>query len=220
MRSGAGSRAAEFGPEQFVEATGVSRGTLERLIRYEQLCRQWQERLNLIGRSTLPDIWHRHFWDAAQILDHVPCAREVRPALTWLDLGSGAGFPGLVIAIMGAGHVHLVEKSPRKCQFLRAVAAATDAPVTIHQARAEDVTPGPVDVITARAFAPLPRLLTQAYPFFSRDTIALLHKGQNLDDELTEATKYWKMHITSAPSVTDQRGRIMRVENLTPCPTP
>lgn len=207
-----------FGPEDFAAATGVSRETLDRLIQYEQLLCQWQERLNLVGPSTVPDIWRRHFWDSAQLLDHVEWRSG--PGLTWLDLGSGAGFPALVIALMGAGHVHLIEKSPRKCQFLRAVAAATDAPVTIHEARVEDAAPGAVNMITARAFAPLKRLLALAHPFFCEGTIALFHKGQNLDDELTEATRYWKMQTTFHPSVTDERGRIVRVENLAPCLKP
>lgn len=205
-----------FGAEEFAAATNVPRETLERLRLYARLLVEWQGRLNLVGPSTLPDLWHRHFLDSAQILDLAAerLGALGRPA-TWLDLGSGAGFPPIVIAIMGGGHVHLVEKSPRKCQFLRAVAEATAAPVTIHEGRAEEVKVGPVDFITARAFAPLPRLLRLAHPFFGAGTQALFHKGQNLEEELTEARKSWNMSMAIFPSVTDQRGRIIRVEELT-----
>lgn len=205
-----------FGAEDFAAAANVPRETLDRLRLYARLLVEWQEKLNLVGPSTLPDLWHRHFLDSAQILDLAEerLAGLGRPA-TWLDLGSGAGFPALVIAIMGGGHVHLVEKSPRKCQFLRAVAEATAAPVTIHEGRAEDIHVTGIDFVTARAFAPLGRLLRLAYPFFSEDTQALFHKGQNLDEELTGARKSWNMSMAIYPSVTDQRGRIIRVEELT-----
>lgn len=210
----AAAAAVPFGPEEFAAATHVSRETLARLITYARVLLQWQEKLNLIGASTVADLWRRHMWDSAQILDLVPGWRTATPPLTWLDLGSGAGFPAMVIALMGGGHVHLVEKSPRKCQFLRAVAAETAAPVTIHEGRAEMVSLAHVDIITARAFAPLPKLLALAQPFFGAHTVAYVHKGQHLDEELTEATKCWNMITSSVPSLTDPRGRILRVEGL------
>src|SRR5690606_6912590 len=104
-----------YGPEDFQKDANVSRETLKVLIKYAGLLIRWQERLNLVGPNTLPDLWHRHMWDSAQILKYVdPVGQK-----TWLDIGTGAGFPGVVLAIMGAGHVHLVEKSPKKCLFLR-----------------------------------------------------------------------------------------------------
>lgn len=207
---------SSFGAEDFAAATNVPRETLDRLRLYARLLIEWQERLNLVGPSTLPDLWHRHFLDSAQILNLTAERQQQlgRPA-RWLDLGSGAGFPALVIAIMGAGHVHLVEKSPRKCQFLRAVAEATAAPATIHEGRAEDLRLQGIDFITARAFAPLGRLLRLAHPFFAAGTQAYFHKGQSLDEELTEARKSWNMSLAIHPSITDNRGRIIRVEELT-----
>lgn len=205
-----------FGAEDFAAATNVPRETLDRLRLYARLLLDWQERLNLVGPSTLPDLWHRHFLDSAQILSlTAERQEELRRPATWLDLGSGAGFPALIIAIMGGGHVHLVEKSPRKCQFLRAVAEATAAPATIHEGRAEDLRLEGIDFITARAFAPLGRLLRLAHPFFAAGTRAYFHKGQSLEEELTEARKSWNMSLAIYPSITDNRGRIIRVEELT-----
>lgn len=196
-----------FGPDDFAVNTGVSRETLDRLKLYARLLLEWQDRLNLIGPSTIPDLWRRHMWDSAQVLDHVS-------GRVWLDLGSGAGFPGLVIAVMGAGQVHLVEKSPKKCQFLRTVVRETQAPALVHEGRAEDLKLPAIDVVVSRACAPLPRLLAMAYPFFGQGTRALFHKGLNLDEELTQATKCWKMGHCVIPSATDPRGRLLRVESL------
>lgn len=201
-----------FGPEEFRIAANVPRETLDALKTYVRVLLDWQTRLNLIGESTIPDLWRRHILDSAQILDQVPDWRS-KPRV-WADLGTGAGFPGMVLALMGAGPVHLFEKSPRKCQFLRAVAEATGAPVTVHEGRIEDAGIGTVDVVVSRACAPLSRLLGMAAPFFGPKTIAYFHKGQNLDDELTEATKCWKMDVKIIKSCTDPRGRIIRVEGL------
>lgn len=204
--------AVTFGPDDFQKKTNVPRETLTALKTYVRVLLEWQEQLNLIGESTIPDLWHRHILDSAQILDHVP-DWQIKPR-TWADLGTGAGFPGMVLALMGAGHVHLYEKSPRKCQFLRAAARATGAPVTVHQGRSDEFPPMIVDVVVSRACAPLNRLLGMARPFFGPETTAYFHKGQNLDEELTEATKCWKMKSRIFPSCTDPRGRIIRVEGL------
>lgn len=196
-----------FGPDDFAAKTHVSRETLARLQTYARLLVEWQDRLNLIGPSTIPDLWRRHMWDSAQVADHVS-------GKVWLDLGTGAGFPGLVLALMGKGQVHLSEKSPKKCLFLRSVVKETQAPAVVHEGRAEDLKLPPIDVIVSRACAPLPRLLAMAHPFFGKHTVALFHKGLNLDDELTEATKYWNIFYKVIPSVTDPRGRLLRVESL------
>lgn len=196
-----------FGSDDFVAKTNVSRETLERLRIYARLLLEWQDRLNLIGPSTISSLWRRHMWDSAQVVDHVS-------GRVWLDLGAGAGFPGLVIALMGKGHVHLSEKSPKKCLFLRTVVKETQASAVVHEGRAEDLKVPPIDVIVSRACAPLPRLLSMAHPFFAKGTVAVFHKGLNLDDELTQATKCWSMVYDIIPSVTDPRGRLLRVESL------
>lgn len=207
-----GAAGGTFGPEAFRVAFDVPRETMAALETYVRVLLDWQTRLNLVGESTIPDLWRRHILDSAQILRHIPDWRA-RPRV-WADLGTGAGFPGMVLALMGAGPVHLYEKSPRKCQFLRAAAAATKAPVTVHEGRIEANPVMAVDVVVSRACAPLARLLGMAQPFFGPHTVAYFHKGQNLDDELTEATKCWKMDTKIIESCTDPRGRIIRVEGL------
>lgn len=203
-----------FGPEDFRQKTDVSRETLDRLRHYVRLLLDWNDRLNLIGASTIPDLWRRHIWDSAQVLNLVPGWRNASPPLCWLDIGSGAGLPGLVVALMGGGEVHLAEKSPKKCLFLRTVIQETQASAQVHEGRIEELKLPPIDVITSRACAPLPKLLTLAQPFFGPNTIAVLHKGQNVEEELTAATKSWKMQVEIFPSATDPRGRLLRVKGV------
>ncbi|MDA5192390.1 16S rRNA (guanine(527)-N(7))-methyltransferase RsmG [Govanella unica] len=201
-----------FGPEEFLATMNVPRETLDGLRVYVRVLLDWQERLNLVGQSTIPDLWRRHILDSAQILQHIP-DWQTRPRV-WADLGTGAGFPGMVLALMGAGHVHLFEKSPRKCQFLRAAAEASGADVSVHEGHSDEFEAGAVDVLVSRACAPLNRLLGLAAPFFGPNSVAYFHKGQNLDDELTEATKYWNMETKIFQSCTDPRGRLIRVKGL------
>ena len=156
----------DFDPKMFDPGGNVSRETLAALGRYEALLKTWQKAVNLVGRGTLEDVWHRHFLDSAQLLPLIPPPPEGGPA-SLLDVGSGGGFPGLVMAILAAKEasfglqleVHLVESNARKSAFLREIARATRTPVTVHQSRVEELAPFPVDFITARGFAPLPRLL-------------------------------------------------------------
>ena len=143
-----------LGAEALGEQLHVSRETLERLTVYLELLRRWQRAVNLVGRGTLADPWRRHVLDCAQLAPHVPAG-----AATVVDLGSGAGFPGMVLSIMGLRGVHLVESDRRKAQFLREVARATGASVQVHAERIERMRGWSADVITARALAPLPRLL-------------------------------------------------------------
>lgn len=202
----------QFGPEQFAQRFNVSRETLDRLHTYIRILLDWNEKINLVGESTIPYLWTRHVLDSAQVLDYIPDWSDRKRQ--YADLGTGAGFPGMVLAIMGVGTVHLYEKSPRKCQFLLEVAEAVDADVLIHQGRSDEFPPETHDVILSRACAPLNKLLGMAKPFFGNHSIAVLHKGQNLDEELTQATKYWKMNTEIFPSCTDSRGRIIRIEAL------
>jgi 16S rRNA (guanine527-N7)-methyltransferase len=176
------------------------------------LLTEWNQRLNLVAESTLPDVWRRHVWDSAQLAPLIP-----KGAKTIVDLGSGAGFPGLVLAIMlGLSRVHLIESTQKKCCFLEAAIAATGAPAQVHCARAEAVTGLKADVVTARAVAPLERLLPLAYPFFRQGTIGLFLKGRSLNDELTAATKSWHLDAKPLPSRSDPSGFVLRVTGLAP----
>ncbi|OYD86111.1 16S rRNA (guanine(527)-N(7))-methyltransferase RsmG [Azospirillum brasilense] len=198
-----------FDAAAFQAETGVSRETLDRLAAYEATLRKWQPKINLVGPSTLPDAWRRHFLDSAQLYPLLPEGARVL-----VDLGSGAGFPGLVLAIMGVPEVHLVESDSRKCAFLREAARVAGASVTVHNKRIEAAPPIAADVVTARALAPLNDLLNWAYPFLQDRGAALFPKGQNVADELTDTTKYWKMRTERFDSRTDPTGTILRVSGI------
>lgn len=193
----------------FQHHTSVSRETLARLEIYDALLRKWQPSINLVGPKTIPEAWGRHFLDSAQLWPHLPAGVK-----TLVDLGSGAGFPGLVLAIMGVPEVHLIESDSRKAAFLREVARACDAAVTIHNRRIEAVTPFAADVVTARALAPLPLLLDWAAPFLSGGGTALFLKGQAAEDELTEASKSWTMAVERFDSLTDPSATILRLNHV------
>ena len=201
-----------FGPEQFAAQTGVSRETLSRLKAYADLLTDWNARHNLVAKSTLPDIWHRHLWDSAQLAPLIP-----ESARTLADLGSGAGFPGLVLAAMRPDlQVTLHEATTKKCAFLQAAADRMGLKVEIRNARLEELPPQPFDVVTARALAPLPPLLDYAHRFTAPNTVCLFLKGQNVGSELTEAAKYWNMKASQVPSQTDPSAAIVTVRELGP----
>ncbi len=193
----------------FQAATNVSRETLDRLEAYAELLRKWAQRINLVGGSTLDDLWHRHMLDSAQLRQHIPNDAQVL-----VDFGSGAGFPGLVLAIMGVPDVHLIESNQRKGAFLREAARITGTPVTVHSARAESLSGWKADVVTARALAPLPILLEYAAPFVSPSTLCLFLKGRRVDDELTETQKRWNITYDIFSSLTDPEGSIVRLEAI------
>lgn len=201
----------------FIEAFGVSRETAARLERYAELLRQWQKAINLVSPRTLSNIWQRHFADSAQLVAAAPSG-----ARRWLDLGSGAGFPGMVIAMLLTNHddikVHLIESHGRKCAFLREVARQTAVPVEIHCRRIEEVaragTVGTVDVVTARALAPLEQLLELAAPFFGPATVGLFLKGRHAEQELIAARKVWRFQWKFIPSRTEIDGSIVAVSEL------
>jgi 16S rRNA (guanine527-N7)-methyltransferase len=198
---------------EFQAATGVSRETLDRLETYADLLQQWNQRVNLVGRSTLPDLWTRHMLDSAQLVPLLPPAPAGRTRVI-VDLGSGAGFPGLVLAIMGAGHVHLIESIQKKAAFLHAAVRHTGAPATVHACRIADAPAMRADVVTARALAPLVDLLPKAAQFCGSDSIALVHKGRSADRELTDARKAWNIRVTEHPSRTGPGGRILAIAGL------
>jgi 16S rRNA (guanine527-N7)-methyltransferase len=198
--------------DEFQRATGVSRETRDRLSHYAELLLRWNHAINLVANGSLRDLWNRHFLDSAQLLPQLPGQGVDSGDL--VDFGSGAGFPGLVLAIMGADHVHLIERDGRKCAFLREVAYKTAAPVTVHSMDIAKIKPWPVKAVTARAFAPLSTLLPLAAPFIEQGALGLFLKGKALDDELTQASKEWRITADRVPSASDPAGCILRVRKL------
>jgi 16S rRNA (guanine527-N7)-methyltransferase len=224
------------GPEDFAAAFRVSRETLARLATYETLLRRWQRAVNLVAPSTLEEVWHRHFADSAQLLGLAPSAR------TWVDLGAGAGFPGLVIAILlaeepggidrapskgregglAAARVSLIDGNARKCAFLREVARQTaiaprvsvDILSTRIETAATQASLQRPDVVSARAVAPLDKLFVLAAPLFASSTIGLFLKGRDVARELQAAEKLWKFQSELVPSRTERDARILVVRNL------
>jgi 16S rRNA (guanine527-N7)-methyltransferase len=213
-----GTRIGIAGPESFAEAFKVPRETIHRLSRYAELLADWQKRQNLVSAGTLPHLWDRHFADSAQLVALAPEAR------LWLDLGSGAGFPGLVVAILKARdpafRMHLVEATAKKCDFLAAVAKATEAPVEIHAMRIEELACRAhnlePDVISARALAPLPQLLDLAAPSFRPRTRGLFLKGRDAMREVTAAEKRWTFARRMHPSLTAPQSSILEIGDLAP----
>jgi 16S rRNA (guanine527-N7)-methyltransferase len=192
----------------------VSRETWARLDALVALVLERQQAINLIAASTVPQLWTRHVADSLQLLALAPAAR------TWVDLGSGAGFPGLAIACALAdtagAAVHLVESTRKKAAFLAEAAAALTLPVTVHPDRIEDFAAAnrvSFDVVTARAVAPLSKLLGYAIPLLKKGAIGLFHKGQDVEAELTQASKYWTIEAELIQSKTDPRGRIVLVRD-------
>ena len=190
----------------------VSRETLARLDRFVALLLQWQRTTNLIAPSTVANLWTRHVADSLQLVPLAPDARR------WVDLGSGGGFPGIVVACALADYpdavVHLVESNVKKAAFLRQAAAATGVRALVHHARIEDFVTTcreHAEVVTARALAPLTELLALAEPLLKTSAQALFPKGQDVEAELTLASKYWNIETTLVPSKTNPKARIVVV---------
>lgn len=203
--------AAVTDAESFAAASGASREQVADLERYRALLVEWNQKMNLVGASTLDAFWSRHAWDSAQLLELAPEAK------VWADLGAGAGLPGVVLAILRKGsagfHVHLVESMTKRCRFLQLVVDELALSATVHNARAEDLSLA-VDIVTARACAPLHRLLGYAKPLMKPGVTGLFLKGQDVASELEEATRFWDYEADVLPSRSDVRGRIVRVRRL------
>jgi 16S rRNA (guanine527-N7)-methyltransferase len=195
----------------FAALTGATPEQVAMLERYRALLAEWNEKMNLVGPATLEVFWSRHAWDSAQILPLAP------DALRWADLGTGAGLPGVVLAILGKGrtgfHVELVDSLAKRCRFLQAVVDELGLPATVRNARAEALDLA-VDVVTARACAPLVRLLGYAEPYLRRGATGLFLKGQDVASEMEEATRYWEFDADILPSRSDPRGRVVQVRRL------
>lgn len=195
--------------------TPISRETTARLDIYAAVLLEWQCRMNLVAPSTLPQLWTRHIADSLQLLRLAPEAR------VWIDLGSGAGFPGLAIACALADRpgvqVHLVESTAKKCAFLRESIQRTGVPAVVHCLRIEDFAKSfsrPADVVTARALAPLDRLIPLAAPLLKTGAIGLFLKGQDVEAELTAASKCWKVEAAVEPSATSPASGIVVVRKV------
>lgn len=203
-------------PAEFQRETGVSRETLERLESYADLLVRWNRAVNLVSKASLADLWRRHMFDSAQLLPLLPQVREIRRRVI-VDLGSGAGFPGMVLSILGAGDVHLIESDQRKILFLREVAREAGSDAHIHGVRVEQLPRFAVDVVTSRALAPLAQLLGLGAPFLDPARVstgrpaarAVFLKGQRVEGELTEAQKLWQMEVERFPSRSDRTGTIL-----------
>ena len=193
----------------------VSRETEARLDILVDALLRWQSKVNLVAPSTLPELWTRHIADSLQLLALAPQAR------VWADLGSGGGFPGMPIACALAeqtgAKVHLVESNGKKAAFLRAAVRATAAPAVVHQERIEkfgETCAEAVQVVTARALAPLKTLCVQAFPFVAKGAIAMFPKGQDVEAELTDAAKYWRLQASRVPSRTSPDGSVVVIRDL------
>jgi len=191
----------------------VSRETSGKLKNYGELLIKWQKAKNLVSNSTLDDLWRRHFLDSAQM---VPLLRDVygEKKLNILDIGSGAGFPGLVLAIMGVGRAHMVEANGRKCIFMRQVSRETGAEAQIYGDRIENMPTVDVDIITSRACARVPQLLDWAEPFVKPPTEMWLLKGETAEEELTEAQACWTMKAGRYKSLSDKSGVVLRLYDI------
>lgn len=200
-------------PAGFRKMTRVPRETLDILKIYADRLADWQKQINLVGGSTLPDLWRRHMLDSAQLAAPIS-ERFGSKRATILDLGSGAGFPGLVLAAMGVGDVHLVESDQRKCTFLGDVMRRAEIFATVHNKRVEHLTSFHVDVVTARALAPVDTLFDLSRAFHHPKLEFWLLKGQHVDEELTRAAISWSMEVEELPSLSDPQGRIVVIRNL------
>lgn len=187
----------------------VSRETHARLETYADLLLRWNRTINLISRSDEPHLWTRHIEDSLALAPLIP--EQTRHAI---DLGSGGGLPGLVLAIVTGIRFHLVESDQRKAAFLREAARATSASVTVHAVRIESLATPPAPLITARALSPLPRLLEWAYPHLEPGGICLFPKGRSVDEELLAASSHWRMRVLKAPSRTNPAACILSLSEI------
>ncbi len=193
----------------FLAANDVSRETLARLDVVIDALDDWRTRMNLVGPREWPQIWTRHVGDCFQILDHIPDGFRI------VDLGSGAGFPGLIIAAARPDcHVTMIESVGKKCAFLRAAIESADLNASVLQERVESVAPFSADIVTARAFAALPKLLDYAAPWLTRGATGLFQKGERWNEELTEARQRWNFAHQAIPSRSGGSGTILIVREL------
>ena len=203
----------DFGAQEFAAAINVSRETIENFKIYQDMLREWNGIHNLVSKRSLPHLWQRHFLDSAQIFRYLPTT-----ATSLVDLGTGAGFPGLVLAEILRDRKRfrtvVYESTGKKCRFLEAVTKRLGLNVEIRNSRVEAAQDEVFDIVTARALAPLPDLLAYAQRFFGHNTTGLFLQGQNIASELTQTHKSWKMITRQHPSISDPSGIILEVREL------
>jgi 16S rRNA (guanine527-N7)-methyltransferase len=201
-----------FGEAAFQMAAGASDAQMADLRSYLALLSERSAVMNLVGPSALGEFWLRHAWDSAQLLSVAPEAK------VWADIGAGAGFPGLILAILLKGQpsakVHLVESMAKRCRFLTEVVEALALPAMVHNMRAEDARLTGVEVVTARACAPMSRLLGFAQPFFRQGAVGIFLKGKDAATEIADARRTWSFRAALSPSRSDPSGHIVKVEGL------
>ena len=203
-----------FSEKDFLRESSVPRETFDNIKSYADLLLKWQPSKNLVSNSTLDDMWLRHFYDSAQLLPLIQSVHGKDP-LKCLDIGSGAGFPGLVLSIMGIGEVTMVESNGKKCSFMRQVKLATGSNTEIKNERIENVSSQEVDIILSRACASVSQLLSWGENFISENTEFWLLKGAKAEDELKEARADWTMGVDQYKSKSDVTGTILRLRNIT-----
>ncbi|GHF15583.1 ribosomal RNA small subunit methyltransferase G [Kordiimonas sediminis] len=200
---------AVYSSDDLQRDLNVPRETMAHLETYAALLTKWQKAKNLVSNSTLPDMWRRHFLDSAQLVPFLTDRFSTDSKI--VDIGSGAGFPGLVLAVMGVGHVHLVESNGKKCSFMNEVNRQTGAGAVIHNDRIEELDPFEADIISSRACARVKQLMDWARPFLKETTEFWLLKGESVDDELTEAQLFWNMQVETFDSLSEPSGVIVRL---------
>lgn len=200
--------------EEFQKATNVSRETLDKFICYSELLIKWQKSINLVSNNSLCDMWRRHFYDSAQVMDYIESRDK---PLTILDLGSGAGFPGLVLSILGAGEVHLVEGVGKKCSFMKQIIQKTGIDAIVHNERIENMDAFQVDLITSRACADLEKLLDLTAKFIGPDTQCLFLKGEKAEQEIKRAAKKMQFSVKKYTSKSEESGMVLKLSQIKGC---
>lgn len=202
--------------KMFFERLNVSRETQKNIRIYAGLLRKWQKKINLVSETTLPDLWGRHFYDSYQLKKLFDLSRVENSDenLQILDIGSGAGFPGLLLSMLDLGTFHMVESNGKKSTFMRQVIRETNCKAIVHTARAEELPPFPVDYIISRACASLDKLFDLGRNFIRQDTICLFLKGQIADQEIEQARANWSFEIEKFTSVSAESGVILKVSHI------
>ncbi len=201
-----------FDENLFFEKVNVPRETMENIRTYAILLKKWQKRLNLVGETTIPDLWLRHFYDSYQLKAQFDMSKSEN--LRILDIGSGAGFPGLLLSMLGLGEFHMVESNGKKCTFMRQVIRETSCNAIIHNERAEMMMPFPVDYIISRACASLEKLFDLGRNFIRDDTVCLFLKGQSAEQEIAEAMLKWDFEVEKFTSVAQETGMILKASHI------
>ena len=205
---------ASYGVEDFVRDYDVSRETCARLEQFAELLKHWNRRVNLVSKDSLNNVWRRHMADSAQLRDVIPAYDGAL-----IDAGSGAGFPGMVLSILGLADIHLIEANAKKCTFLRETARITGSPATIHNLRLGDSTASlaalpKAAIVTARAVSPLAKLLDIVFPLVYNQTYCIFSKGIQADDELKVARQSWQFEVQQIASKVEPGGVILKINNI------